>query len=491
MQLSLLIRGIVGLASVGAISSWLGLIPGVELGDAGFSNLVTEASSGSIDKEASGLAEAGIAANARVVKFQASGSFSDVPPLPSGSSRSSFSDTGGPSRAGGIQLPVLPDSGGASSRGGLLPPVDNASGVVPPSFPSASNAAPIGSGPGALGLPSRQTTLPAPATPSFQSQPAGLPQSPSAEQLGPSNSYPQVNSRQGNSPAGGNTLRDPYAPSSSSSRGVSNYDAAQRQLQQGVPAGQDRFGGNGGFRQQAEATPANTIGYNREVRPQSQSASARQIRTQSNGSNVLPSERNSAGVGTRPGEQGFYDPRSIVSGPPFVSPPPRGRYPTSRYNNALFQNAAYQRTVAQNVQAGRGVNGVGQLTSAQAPVAGSPVPMAGAQPQPQAGRANLPQFAASNNIYPTAAYQCNPNVGVPLAAPTLPPPNNVPGTGIPPTLPPNLAPNLYSANNNGYAPLLSLGQEGYNVQLGRGVLGQPTVYVPGQPVRNFLRYLSP
>jgi hypothetical protein len=27
--------------------------------------------------------------------------------------------------------------------------------------------------------------------------------------------------------------------------------------------------------------------------------------------------------------------------------------------------------------------------------------------------------------------------------------------------------------------------------VGRGIIGQPTVYVAGQPIRNFLRYLSP
>ena len=62
---------------------------------------------------------------------------------------------------------------------------------------------------------------------------------------------------------------------------------------------------------------------------------------------------------------------------------------------------------------------------------------------------------------------------------------------MPPTFTPNLTPNLYSANNSGYSPLFSLGQENYNVLLGRGIIGQPTVYVPGQPFRNFFRYISP
>lgn len=28
-------------------------------------------------------------------------------------------------------------------------------------------------------------------------------------------------------------------------------------------------------------------------------------------------------------------------------------------------------------------------------------------------------------------------------------------------------------------------------EVGRGILGQPKLYVPGQPVRNFFRYLTP
>lgn len=56
---------------------------------------------------------------------------------------------------------------------------------------------------------------------------------------------------------------------------------------------------------------------------------------------------------------------------------------------------------------------------------------------------------------------------------------------------PSAAPQLYSQNNAGWRPLFTLGQENYNVQLGRGIIGQPTVYVTGQPFRNFLRYLFP
>jgi hypothetical protein len=36
-------------------------------------------------------------------------------------------------------------------------------------------------------------------------------------------------------------------------------------------------------------------------------------------------------------------------------------------------------------------------------------------------------------------------------------------------------------------PLMPIPQQYY---FGRGIVGQPKIYVPGQPIRNFLRYLS-
>jgi len=42
-----------------------------------------------------------------------------------------------------------------------------------------------------------------------------------------------------------------------------------------------------------------------------------------------------------------------------------------------------------------------------------------------------------------------------------------------------------------YRPLVPLMPVPGQYYVGRGVVGQPKVYVPGQPIRNFLRYLSP
>jgi hypothetical protein len=42
-----------------------------------------------------------------------------------------------------------------------------------------------------------------------------------------------------------------------------------------------------------------------------------------------------------------------------------------------------------------------------------------------------------------------------------------------------------------YRPLIDLAPEAPTQYLGKGILGQPKVYVPNQPIRNLLRYLSP
>jgi hypothetical protein len=42
-----------------------------------------------------------------------------------------------------------------------------------------------------------------------------------------------------------------------------------------------------------------------------------------------------------------------------------------------------------------------------------------------------------------------------------------------------------------YRPILPLAPVPETYYTGQGVLGQPKLYVPGQPIRNFLRYLGP
>ncbi|MFV1965651.1 MAG: hypothetical protein ACC628_09535 [Pirellulaceae bacterium] len=48
----------------------------------------------------------------------------------------------------------------------------------------------------------------------------------------------------------------------------------------------------------------------------------------------------------------------------------------------------------------------------------------------------------------------------------------------------------YPANTT-YRPLWPVLSMPSSYYVGRGVLGQPKVYVPGQPIRNVLRYLTP
>ncbi len=101
------------------------------------------------------------------------------------------------------------------------------------------------------------------------------------------------------------------------------------------------------------------------------------------------------------------------------------------------------------------------------------------------------QFDAYYMVEPTVSMQ-NPGAsscGPVASGPSYP---GLPGNIIPSTVMPNQVPSgIYSPNNAGFRPLLGFGQDNFNVQLGRGIIGQPVAYVPGQPFRNFLRYLFP
>ncbi len=196
---------------------------------------------------------------------------------------------------------------------------------------------------------------------------------------------------------------------------------------------------------------------------------ARQVQPPQQVTAAQPNSRLPAAAGAR------LDAQNITTGYPFVTPAPRGRYPTAPYQPAVFQTAYQAPTIPAQFAS----------TSAYVPQAMPPAAVVPPQQYLTQQQSTLPQFQYPQpGVYPTA-YQCT------APAPGFPSTGAVPGAYIPPTLPPNLTPNLYTPNNSGYTPLFSLGQENYNVQLGRGVIGQPTVYVAGQPIRNFMRYLSP
>ena len=98
------------------------------------------------------------------------------------------------------------------------------------------------------------------------------------------------------------------------------------------------------------------------------------------------------------------------------------------------------------------------------------------------------RFDAYNMVTPAGYQQCAPGGIVPIGGVPV---GGAPYSYAPPSITPNLAPGLYAPNNSGWKPLFTLGQENYNAQLGRGLFGQPTAYVNGQPFRNFFRYVFP
>ena len=170
----------------------------------------------------------------------------------------------------------------------------------------------------------------------------------------------------------------------------------------------------------------------------------------------------------------------------------RGNFPTRAYDPSLFQYAAFQRI-------GVPVSGERSSTETSAQLASTAgAPTAYSAQQQQIPQQQFAQPAPVQSQFQQApyrplgvspvAYQCQPAAGY---GPTYPPPGAVPGNYTPPTLTPNMAPGVYSPNNSGFRPLFTLGQENYNVTLGRGIIGQPTAYVPGQGIRNFMRYLFP
>ena len=92
----------------------------------------------------------------------------------------------------------------------------------------------------------------------------------------------------------------------------------------------------------------------------------------------------------------------------------------------------------------------------------------------------VPNSAMPTGVFPGSAV-------APTMSPT-PIATTSPFTYAPPAaIPPQT---IYASANGGYTPIVGFGQ-GTNAQLGRGLYGQPTAYVDGQPVRNFLRYVFP
>jgi hypothetical protein len=224
---------------------------------------------------------------------------------------------------------------------------------------------------------------------------------------------------------------------------------------QNTPAPARSNGAVGGNSAAPRTTPAQAVGYPNPATPTAANANSGDLRAiQSDPGGQQPNPRLSA--------------QSITSGLPYVTPAPTGRYATSPYQPAYFQASANQ-SAGVPTQFASSTRTVPAYLTAQ---------VTSQSPN------TLPQYQQPG-IYPTA-YEC-----ATPPAPSYPSTGAVPGSYVPPTLPANMTPNVYTPNNAGFKPFFSLGQESYNVRLGRGIIGQPTVYVPKQPFRNFLRYLSP
>lgn len=290
----------------------------------------------------------------------------------------------------------------------------------------------------------------------FQS-PDGLPPLPGNLGLpvgnGPTVSPPVLPAEQG-LPAPVGNLSDSIN-SGYGANGNYNQPAPVPQYQSGpaqLPSYQQPVNGGSSRQTQPNYQPNNSPNFAPGPSPFQTTSSGNQLRAVQNQGN---GQRQVAGSPVGFGPNANQPP--ITTGLPYVTPPPAryGNYPTSPYNSAIFRNVSYQ-TPAQPM-----------LNTAD---------IANTQPV-------LPQNMAGYQ----ATVPCGPVAGVA----TYPATGAVPGAYVPPTVTPNLTPGLYSPNNSGYSPVFTLGQENYNVQLGRGIIGQPTVYVPGQPIRNFLRYLSP
>lgn len=149
---------------------------------------------------------------------------------------------------------------------------------------------------------------------------------------------------------------------------------------------------------------------------------------------------------------------TFVNSAPFVTPAPAAVDARWMVSPAVWQQAS-RGAVDPNCVPAAGVAGAGAMA----------VPSgAGLGVNPAMGR---------NNVVGVV-----PNPGL-VPAPTASPFAYAPPAAMPPAT-------VYAPANGGYVPLVGFGQ-GANAQLGRGLYGQPTAYVDGQPVRNFLRYVFP
>jgi hypothetical protein len=137
------------------------------------------------------------------------------------------------------------------------------------------------------------------------------------------------------------------------------------------------------------------------------------------------------------------------------------------YRNAVRQNAQYQNVLYQNAQYPRD----------NARLAPPTVTFPNQAPSNQA------QFSGQvKSTFSTPTLQ-------PVPARSVAPQSVGPACDAVPHIPPGVA--TFGPPLVNYRPIVPLVAMPRSYQVGRGILGQPKVYVPGQPIRNALRYLTP
>ena len=94
-----------------------------------------------------------------------------------------------------------------------------------------------------------------------------------------------------------------------------------------------------------------------------------------------------------------------------------------------------------------------------------------------------------NAPYPTDSARSAPPALQPVPARSVAPQSVGPACDAVPHILPGVA--TFGEPIVTYRPLVPLVAMPRSYRVGRGILGQPKVYVPGQPVRNALRYLTP
>jgi hypothetical protein len=148
-------------------------------------------------------------------------------------------------------------------------------------------------------------------------------------------------------------------------------------------------------------------------------------------------------------------------GPAVVNPPSASDYaaiPQPQLDNAFATMDNCRNVTGPSTYRAAGFFGCNQPAAYTSPVYGPPV------------------YGAPTTYVPPPS-QIAPAVALPPGATYSP----VSLTGsVPPVIP----------GSPGFRPLFTLGQERNPVQVGQGFWGQPVAYVPGQTIRNGLRYIS-